>query len=119
VWEDAFSQKMVFLSNAHQHSAQLTLNPPDLGPLQVVLQVTENRAHALFVSQHPQVREAVEAALPNLRQSHGRQRYRPGQPSVSERVLAADGPQQQGSPGRGRGCSLEGWHALASGTGYT
>jgi flagellar hook-length control protein FliK len=96
VWEDAFSQKMVCLSNAHQHSAQLTLNPPDLGPLQVVLQVTENRAHALFVSQHPQVREAVEAALPNLRQSHGRRRYRSGQPSVSERVLAADGPQQQG-----------------------
>ncbi|KVM14095.1 flagellar hook-length control protein [Burkholderia ubonensis] len=66
-WTDALSQKVVFLSNAHQQSAELTLNPPDLGPLQVVLRVADNHAHALFVSQHPQVRDAVEAALPKLR----------------------------------------------------
>lgn len=66
-WTEALSQKVVFLSNAHQQSAELTLNPPDLGPLQVVLRVADNHAHALFVSQHPQVREAVEAALPKLR----------------------------------------------------
>ncbi|MCQ0039320.1 flagellar hook-length control protein FliK, partial [Burkholderia glumae] len=68
-WSDALSQKVVFLSNAHQQSAALTLNPPDLGPLQVVLNVADNHAHALFVSQHPQVREAVEAALPKLREA--------------------------------------------------
>ncbi|MGU7769768.1 flagellar hook-length control protein FliK [Burkholderia sp. MR1-5-21] len=66
-WTDALSQKVVFLSNAHQQSAELTLNPPDLGPLQVVLRVADNHAHALFVSQHAQVRDAVEAALPKLR----------------------------------------------------
>lgn len=66
-WTEALSQKVVFLSNAHQQSAELTLNPPDLGPLQVVLRVADNHAHALFVSQHAQVREAVEAALPKLR----------------------------------------------------
>nr|WP_230685959.1 flagellar hook-length control protein FliK [Burkholderia gladioli] len=68
-WGDAFSQKVVFLSNAHQQTAELSLNPPDLGPLQVVLRVADNHAHALFVSQHPQVREAVEAALPKLREA--------------------------------------------------
>ncbi|VWB83167.1 flagellar hook-length control protein [Burkholderia lata] len=68
-WTDALSQKVVFLSNAHQQSAELTLNPADLGPLQVVLRVADNNAHALFVSQHPQVREAVEAALPKLREA--------------------------------------------------
>ncbi|MDR0242500.1 MAG: flagellar hook-length control protein FliK [Burkholderia sp.] len=68
-WTDALSQKVVFLSNAHQQSAELTLNPPDLGPLQVVLRVADNHAHALFVSQHAQVREAVEAALPKLREA--------------------------------------------------
>ncbi|MBY4811745.1 flagellar hook-length control protein FliK, partial [Burkholderia dolosa] len=68
-WTDALSQKVVFLSNAHQQSAELTLNPPDLGPLQVVLRVADNHAHALFVSQHPQVRDAVEAALPKLREA--------------------------------------------------
>ncbi|KWC79016.1 flagellar hook-length control protein FliK [Burkholderia cepacia] len=68
-WTDALSQKVVFLSNAHQQSAELTLNPPDLGPLQVVLRVADNHAHALFVSQHAQVRDAVEAALPKLREA--------------------------------------------------
>ncbi|MBN3727792.1 flagellar hook-length control protein FliK, partial [Burkholderia sp. Ac-20379] len=68
-WTDQLSQKVVFLSSAHQQSASLTLNPPDLGPLQVVLSVAENHAHALFVSQHQQVREAVEAALPKLREA--------------------------------------------------
>ncbi|WP_423393227.1 flagellar hook-length control protein FliK [Burkholderia sp. LMG 21824] len=68
-WTDALSQKVVFLSNAHQQSAELTLNPADLGPLQVVLRVADNNAHALFVSQHAQVREAVEAALPKLREA--------------------------------------------------
>ena len=67
-WTDALSQKVVFLSNAHQQSAELTLNPADLGPLQVV-RVVDNNAHALFVSQHAQVREAVEAALPKLREA--------------------------------------------------
>ncbi len=65
-WDEAFSQKVVFLSNGHQQSAELTLNPKDLGPLQVVLQVTDNHAHALFVSTHAQVRAAVEAALPTF-----------------------------------------------------
>ncbi|MBN3828719.1 flagellar hook-length control protein FliK, partial [Burkholderia sp. Ac-20384] len=68
-WTDALSQKVVFLSNAHQQSAELSLNPADLGPLQVVLRVADNNAHALFVSQHAQVREAVEAALPKLREA--------------------------------------------------
>ncbi|KVE26737.1 hypothetical protein WS67_14130 [Burkholderia singularis] len=68
-WTEALSQKVVFLSNAHQQSAELTLNPPDLGPLQVVLRVADNHAHALFVSQHAQVRDALEAALPKLREA--------------------------------------------------
>ena len=65
------------LTNAHQTSAELTLNPKDLGPLQVVLQVADNHAHALFVSQHSQVREAVEAALPKLREAMAARNLKP------------------------------------------
>jgi len=66
-WATDFSNKVVFMSNAHQQTAQLSLNPPDLGPLQVVLQVSGSHAHAVFVSEHQQVRDAVEQALPKLR----------------------------------------------------
>jgi flagellar hook-length control protein FliK len=83
-WDDAFSQKVVFLSKADQQSAELTLNPRDLGPLQVTLQVSESHAHALFVSQHAQVREAVEAAMPKLREAMEANGISLGSASVSD-----------------------------------
>jgi flagellar hook-length control protein FliK len=101
-WDDAFSQKVVFLSNAHQQSAELTLNPKDLGPLQVVLQVTDNNAHALFVSQHAQVREAVEAALPKLREAMQASGIGLGSTSVSD-GFARQSNQQSGDQRQGSG----------------
>ncbi|MDN7703034.1 flagellar hook-length control protein FliK [Burkholderia semiarida] len=95
-WTDALSQKVVFLSNAHQQSAELTLNPPDLGPLQVVLRVADNHAHALFVSQHAQVRDAVEAALPKLREAMEAGGLGLGSATVSDGGLASQ--QQQQNP---------------------
>ncbi|HHV7524678.1 TPA: flagellar hook-length control protein FliK [Burkholderia orbicola] len=95
-WTDALSQKVVFLSNAHQQSAELTLNPPDLGPLQVVLRVADNHAHALFVSQHAQVRDAVEAALPKLREAMEAGGLGLGSATVSDGGLASQ--QQQPNP---------------------
>jgi flagellar hook-length control protein FliK len=83
-WDEALSQKVVFLTNAHQSTAELTLNPKDLGPLQVVLQVADNHAHALFVSEHAQVREAVEAALPQLREAMAANGIGLGSTSVSD-----------------------------------
>ncbi|CAJ3982045.1 flagellar hook-length control protein [Burkholderia pseudomallei] len=97
-WTDALSQKVVFLSNAHQQSAELTLNPPDLGPLQVVLRVADNHAHALFVSQHAQVRDAVEAALPKLREAMEAGGLGLGSASVSDGGFAS--AQQQQTPQR-------------------
>ena len=92
-WTEALSQKVVFLSNAHQQSVELTLNPPDLGPLQVVLRVADNHAHALFVSQHAQVREAVEAALPKLRDAMEAGGLGLGSATVSDGGFSS--PQQQ------------------------
>jgi flagellar hook-length control protein FliK len=100
-WEDALGQKVVFLSNAHQQSAELTLNPADLGPLQVVLQVADNHAHALFVSQHAQVREAVEAALPKLREAMESNGIGLGSASVSDGFGAGAGAGRQAGAGRG------------------
>jgi flagellar hook-length control protein FliK len=51
-----------------QQTAELSLNPPDLGPLQVVISVSNDQASANFFSAQPDVREALEAALPRLRQ---------------------------------------------------
>jgi flagellar hook-length control protein FliK len=90
------------------------LNPKDLGPLQVVLQVADNHAHALFVSQHQQVREAVEAALPKLREAMESNGIGLGSASVSDGFARQGGQPSSGQSG-GNGSGAAG--AFAGGTG--
>ena len=106
-WDNALGQRVLWMVS-HQHQiAELNLNPPDLGPLQVVLQVADNHAHALFVSQHAQVREAVEAALPKLRDALEAGGLGLGSASVSDGFARQNGQQDarsgNGGNGRGRG----------------
>lgn len=67
-WDQAMGQKIVWMVAGGEQSAQLTLNPPDLGPVQVVLSISDNQVDASFVSSHLDVREAIEAAAPKLRE---------------------------------------------------
>jgi len=66
-WGDEFNQKITWMATQHEQTAELHLNPPNLGPLDVVLKVSGDQATALFTSPHAAVREAVEQALPKLR----------------------------------------------------
>lgn len=68
-WADEFSQKISWMSTQQNQVAELHLNPPDLGPLDVVLKVSDNQATALFTSPHGAVRDAIENALPKLRET--------------------------------------------------
>ncbi|MBR7798945.1 flagellar hook-length control protein FliK [Undibacterium fentianense] len=67
-WDQAIGQKIVWMVAGGEQSAQLSLNPPDLGPLQVVLSISDNFVDASFVSSHLDVREAIESAVPKLRE---------------------------------------------------
>jgi flagellar hook-length control protein FliK len=69
-WSDEFSQKITWLasSNNQNQTAELHLNPPKLGPLDVVIKVSGDQATAQFTSSHAAVREAVEQAMPRLRE---------------------------------------------------
>jgi len=66
-WGDEFNQKITWLISQHSQSAELHLNPPQLGPLDVVLKMNGDQATATFTSPHAAVREAIEQALPKLR----------------------------------------------------
>jgi len=68
-WANEFSQKINWMSTQHNQIAELHLNPPDLGPLNVALKISDNQATALFTSPHAAVRDAVENALPKLRET--------------------------------------------------
>lgn len=91
-WHQPLGQKIVWMIGNELQSASLTLNPPDLGPMQVVLSVSSTQANASFYSPHAEVREALEAALPKLRDMLGDAGIQLGQANVN-----AGTPQQQGS----------------------
>lgn len=67
-WAEEFSQKISWIGTQQNQIAELRLNPPNLGPLDVVLKISDNQATALFASPHGAVRDAVENALPKLRE---------------------------------------------------
>lgn len=83
-WPDEFSQKINWVSTQQNQVAELHLNPPDLGPMSVVLTVSENQATALFTSPHSAVREAIENALPKLRESLAENGIMLGNATVSD-----------------------------------
>lgn len=82
-WGKDLGQKIVWMANQDKQSAQLTLNPPQLGPLEVSLKINGDQATAVFVSAHAEVREAIEAALPRLREMMGAAGLELGQANVS------------------------------------
>lgn len=82
-WEQQLGQKVVWMVAGGDQSASLTLNPPDLGPLQVVLNVSNDSATATFTAHQAETRQAIENALPKLREMMSEAGIMLGDASVS------------------------------------
>lgn len=68
-WDQDLGSRLVWMSKQNLDSAQLRLNPAHLGPLEVRLSIQHDQtANVTFLSNHAPVRDAVEAALPRLRE---------------------------------------------------
>lgn len=63
-----FGDKVVWLAGRQGQFAEISLNPPNLGSVEVRLSVSSGEAGAQFFSANPVVRDAIEAALPKLRE---------------------------------------------------
>lgn len=82
-WNQALGEKIVWMAGAAQQTATLTLNPPNMGPLQVVINLSNDQATASFFSAQPEVRQALEAAFPRLREMMNEAGIELGQATVS------------------------------------
>lgn len=108
-WAPAFSQQMVQLSASQDGAVRhvdLRLDPPELGPIRVTLSLHGDQASALFLSPHPAVRAAVEAALPTLQQAMADAGINLGQTSVGDQRTPdhpREAARQTGSGGSGDG----------------
>lgn len=68
----AWSQQMtdqvnVMLKGGFQQ-AEIKLNPAHLGPMEIKLSVNDDKANIHFVAHHAPVRDAIDAAMPRLRE---------------------------------------------------
>ena len=90
-WPAEFAQKITWVSTQQNQVAELHLNPPDLGPMSVVLSISDNQATAVFSSPHSAVREAIENAMPKLRDSMAENGIMLGNATVNDQAPRDNG----------------------------
>src|SRR5690606_23625236 len=101
-WDNQVSQRIVYMVGKEQ-AATLTLNPPDLGPVQVVLNVSNEGASVAFSSNQLEVRQALENALPRLREMMGENGIALGNATVDAGMPDGRQAQQDGERRSGGG----------------
>lgn len=94
-WSTEFGHKMLWLARNDHQQAHLTLNPPDLGPIEITVNLnSDSTASAAFVAADAGVRQTLETSLPRLREMFASAGIDLGQVSVGSESF------QQSSDGR-------------------
>lgn len=103
-WPDSLSRQLMVMSSQGVSSAQIQLDPPELGSLMVKIQVSaDQQTNVSFVSQHAVVREALEQQLNRLQDLFREQGLNLQDVSVSDQS-----PQQrEGESGEQQGQSRD------------
>ncbi len=101
-WGQELGQQMLMAVDGKLQTATLHLNPPQLGPLEVQLQMQGGQVNAQFASPHQAVRQAVESALPQLQDMFAGAGIQLGQASVGT------GSPREGGHGGARSRSMSG-----------
>lgn len=65
---DQVAERVVWMAGQKLDRAQIRLNPAHLGPISVDVSVGEDGANITFTAQHAVTRDALEQALPRLRE---------------------------------------------------
>jgi flagellar hook-length control protein FliK len=71
-WDQQLGQRVIWMAGQHHQVAEIRLNPPELGPVELRLTLDSQQggqqASLHFASPHAEVRETLENALPRLRE---------------------------------------------------
>ncbi|MFK5948889.1 MAG: flagellar hook-length control protein FliK [Methylococcales bacterium] len=83
-WNQEMGEKVIWMYKQAIPSAELRLNPGHLGPITIKIDVTQDQATVAFTAQHAAVKEAIDAALPRLREMFSAQQLNLADVSVSQ-----------------------------------
>lgn len=101
-WGEAVADRVTWVTQARQPSAEIQLNPPNLGPVEVRVSMNGDQATVSFFSAHAPVREALQSAMPRLTEAFAASGLSLGDVHVGadSRSGQDQGRQQQGRSGR-------------------
>ncbi|CAJ0861115.1 hypothetical protein R20233_00839 [Ralstonia sp. LMG 32965] len=102
-WPQSMASQLAFMQVHRQSSAELQLNPAELGGMHVKLEVDNGAVNASFVCQHQAVAELVQDAMPRLRDAMQQGGMQLAQTSVSTGDFSQQQSASQGSSAQNQG----------------
>ena len=100
-WTDQVVDRVMWMSSQNLKSAEIQMDPADLGRLEVRIHMSADQTQVNFVSANAGVREALDSQQHRLREMFSQQGM--GQLDVNVSDQSARGWQQQQQQGDGRG----------------
>jgi flagellar hook-length control protein FliK len=97
-WSEEIGKNLVWQAGQEQHKAELILTPPHLGRIEISITIKNDEANASFVSANPAVRDALEQAMPRLREMLANSGITLGQANVGS-DSSASGNNYEGNSG--------------------
>ncbi|OBX35399.1 flagellar hook-length control protein [Halomonas elongata] len=115
-WSQQLGRQLLrFSQGSGEQRIEMRLHPAELGPLSVSLKVGDQGAHAQFLSAHAPVRQALEQAIPQLREALAEQGITLGETSVGEQHQGSANDTGGGFAGGGTNPAGSGDDELAGG----
>lgn len=90
-FDDGFGARIAWMADQRIGHAEIRLNPEHVGRIDVRVQLDGSQVRAEFHSAHAEVRQAIEASLPRLRELLGQHGLQLGQADVGQRQAGQDG----------------------------
>lgn len=98
-WGEAFSERVVWVTGQQVQTAQIHVEPPQLGPIEVRVSIVNDQANLLFTAPHGVARDAIQMSLPRLQEMLVDSGLTLGNVSVGAHTPGSDQGRYRDSPG--------------------
>lgn len=101
-WSEAVVDRVMLMSSQNLKSAEIQLDPKELGRLEVRISVNQDQTQVTFASAHAGVREALDSQMHRLRELFTQQGMNLADVNVSDQSLNRGWQGQDGDSGKGQ-----------------
>ena len=106
-WGEQIGERVVLMANRNLQNVEIRLSPAELGPLRVQVRVDDGAASVTFHATHTVTREALEQALPRLRELFVENGLSLGEANVNEQGMGPQADTGRDAPGQLTAESIE------------